>query len=121
MKYKKYGEAFLLILILLTFFSMLVTLFGYFNILSEKVTQLFILFSTMLTLFIGGIYLGKKCEKKGWLEGIKIGFLIIFLFFLISYLGLDQAINLKVFIYYLLLIAVSMLGSMLGINKKKEN
>ncbi len=121
MKYKKYGEAFLLILVLLTFFSMLVTLLGYFNILSEKITQLSILFSTMITLFIGGVYLGKKSEKKGWLEGIKIGLFIVFLFFLISYLGLDQGINLKTFIYYLILIASSMLGSMLGINRKQEN
>ena len=121
MKYKKYGEVFLLVLVLLAFFSMLVTLFGYFNILSEKVTQLFILFSTMLTLFLGGIYLGKKCEKKGWFEGIKIGILMVVFFFLISYLGLDQGINLKSFLYYIILIASSMLGSMLGINRKEEN
>ena len=80
-----------------------------------------ILFSTMLTLFLGGMYLGKNCEKKGWLEGIKIGLVVIFLFFLISYLGLDQGITLKSFLYYLILMASSMLGSMLGINKRQES
>jgi len=120
-KYKKYGEAFLLVFIFLGFFSMLSTLLGYFNITSLKVTEYLILFLTMTSLFIGGFFLGKRCEKKGWLEGIKIGSIIIFLFFLISYLGLDQGLNLKVFIYYLLLLASSVLGSMLGINKKVEN
>lgn len=100
---------------------MLSTLLGYFNITSLKVTEYLILFLTMISLFIGGFFLGKKCEKKGWLEGIKIGSMVIFLFFLISYLGLDQGFNIRVCIYYLLLLISSILGSMLGINKKEEN
>lgn len=120
-KYKKYGEAFLLVFIFLGFFSMLLTLLGYFNITSSKITEYLILFLTMVSLFIGGFFLGKKCEQKGWLEGIKIGSMVIFLFFLISYLGFDQGLNVKVCIYYLILLVSSILGSMIGINKKEEN
>ncbi len=121
MKYKKYGEAFLLVLIFLGFFSMASTLLGYFNITSLKVTEYLILFLTMISLFIGGFFLGKKCEQKGWLEGMKIGSIMIFLFFLIGYLGLDQGLNIRVCIYYLLLLISSVLGSMIGINKKEED
>lgn len=120
-KYKKYGEAFLLVFIFLGFFSMLLTLLGYFNITSSKITEYLILFLTMISLFIGGFFLGKKCGQKGWLEGIKIGSMVIFLFFLISYLGFDQGLNVKVCIYYLILLVSSILGSMIGINKKEEN
>lgn len=120
-KYKKYGEAFLLVFIFLGFFSMMSTLLGYFNITSSKITEYLILFLTMISLFIGGFFLGKKCEQKGWLEGIKIGSMVIFLFFLISYLGFDQGLNVKVCIYYLILLVSSILGSMIGINKKEGN
>ena len=120
MKYRKYGEAFLLSSILLFFFSMIVTLFGHFNLISSKMMQPILLFITMFSFFAGGLYLGVKCEKRGWLEGLKLGSFLAFLFFLISYLGFDQGMHLKTFLYYLLLLSSSILGSMLGISKQTE-
>lgn len=120
MKYRKYGEAFLLVFILLFFFSMIVTLFGHFNLLSSKIIAPVLLFLTMLSFFVGGLYLGGRCEKRGWLEGLKLGIFLIFLFFLLSYLGLDQWVYLKTLLYYLLLLSCSILGAMLGISKQTE-
>lgn len=121
MKCKKYGEVFLLILVLLFIFSAITTLLGYYNVFTNKVIQPMSLFLTLLTFFLGGIFLGVRSEKRGWLEGLKLGLTTIFLFFLIRYLGFDQGMNLKGFLYYLLLLASPMLGSMIGINKRKEN
>lgn len=120
MKYKKYGECALLTIILLFIFNLLTSIFNYFDFLPTNVIGPANIILTLLTLFIAGVFLGKKVDKKGWLEGIKIGLTIIFLFFLISYLGFDQGINLKSLIYYLTLLISPMLGSMIGINKRKE-
>ncbi len=120
MKYKKYGECALLILILLLIFNLLTSIFDYFDLLPANVVGPANIILTLLSLFIAGMFLGKKVEKKGWLEGIKIGAAVIFLFFLISYLGFDKGINLKSAIYYLTLLISPMLGSMIGINKKNE-
>ncbi len=99
----------------------MVSLFYYFNIINHGVINYIKLFIVAISMFIGGIYIGSKASKKGWLEGIKVGLEVIFLLFIISYLAFDQGMNLKTIIYYFILLASSMLGSMMGINKRKAN
>ena len=69
----------------------------------------------------GGIYIGSKANKRGWLEGLKIGLEVIIILFVVSYLAFDQAgMNIKGIIYYFILLIFSMLGSVIGINKRKN-
>lgn len=121
MKYKKYLETFIILLILILISNLICTILGYFNILSETIIKPLNLFLTLFSLFISGFHLGKRCEKKGWLEGLKIGIAITILFFLISYLGFDQRISFKNILYYLLLFVAPIPGSIMGINKKESN
>lgn len=121
MKYLKYLKVLLYILIPILFLNIILTLLYYFNILSTTGTNYFKLAIIVISMLVGGIYIGSKAEKKGWLEGIKIGLEVIVLLFLISYLGFDKGINIKTLIYYFLILASSMLGSMIGINKRKTN
>lgn len=74
-----------------------------------------------MSMLIGGIYIGTKATKKGWLEGIKVGLEIIVLFFLLSYLGFDCGISFKTVVYYLILLASATLGSMIGISRTSQN
>lgn len=118
--YLKYLKALLYIFIPTIVITFLLSILHYFNILNSSIIDYLKLFTIILSMFVGGIYIGSKANSKGWLEGLKIGGVIIILFFIISYLAFDKGINIKNLIYYLILLASSTLGSMIGISKKKE-
>ena len=71
-------------------------------------------------MFLGGFYLGKAATKKGWLEGIKLGSAMVLLLILFNYLALRHAFKIDYILYIIILVVSSILGSMLGINFKKE-
>ena len=119
-KYTKYLKALLYIFIPILFFSLILSLLYYFNIISDKSLNILKIITTLISFIIGGIYIGKKSNKKGYLEGLKIGLIIIFLFFTISFLAFDKGMSIKNLIYYLVILATSTTGSMIGINKKKN-
>ncbi len=117
----KYLKSFLYIIAPLLILNIIITIFYYFNLINSNVNSYLKLLTMLISLFIGGIYIGSKATKKGWLEGIKIGAVIIVVLFIISYLAFDHGITLKTIIYYFLIMTSSMLGSMLGINKIKSS
>ena len=63
---------------------------------------------------------GKKSQKKGFISGLILGIIFVVFLILIS-LFINSNWTLGSFIYYSILIITSMLGSILGINKKKSN
>ena len=119
-KYLKYFKSILIIIISILIFNIINSTLYYFNISNSKTINYINLFTTLLSFFIGGYYIGNKSLKKGWLEGIKIGLIGIFLFFLISYLGFDN-FKIKTLIYYFMILSSCVLGGILGINKKKKS
>ncbi len=119
MKFLKYLKSLIYILVPILVFTLFLSLISYWNLIPSGIMNYIKLFIVALSMFIGGIYIGREASKRGWLEGIKVGLEVIFLLFLISYLAFDQGISLKTMIYYLILLSSSMLGSMMGINKKK--
>ena len=116
----KYVKSFLLILCSLTGFALIITLFGYFNIISSNSIKYFNLVAMILSVLIGSIYLGIKSNNKGYLEGIKIGSILISILFLLSYFGFNKGISLESFIFYLIIVISSITGSIFGINKKDK-
>ncbi len=74
----------------------------------------------VVAVFTGSYILGSETDKKGYIEGLKFGIIIIFLFFVISFLAFDKGINLSSLLYYLIILGVSSSGSMVGINRKKS-
>ncbi len=121
MAFMKYIKVFLYILIPLFLFNILISLLYYFNIIPTNIVNYFKLIMISIAMLIGGIYIGTKATKKGWLEGLKVGLEMIIILFLFSYLGFDQGISIKTIVYYLILLASSTLGSMIGISRKKQN
>lgn len=106
----------LLILIIGTFF---VSLLSFLNILSNKslvISKFIIIF---LGFFIGAFFQGKESTKNGFLEGLKIGGILVFILFIFNY-GFYQTLKLKNFLYYFLLLFISMAGGIVGISKRKE-
>ena len=104
----------------ISFLSLLLitTLFSYLNIIKSNMATIITIIIPLLSIFLSSLYIGKNSIKKGWLEGIKLGLIIIVSFITINLLFYNK-FNIRNLIYYLILLLSSVLGSMLGINKKK--
>ncbi|MDD4036030.1 MAG: TIGR04086 family membrane protein [Bacilli bacterium] len=100
-------------------FTFLITILNYFNILSTLTISYLKLIIVLITAFSSGILVGKSSIKKGWLEGLKLGISIVVLMILFSYLGLGKSLAYKNIIYYIIIIITTILGGMIGINRKK--
>lgn len=101
--------------------TFLVTTLNYFNIIGPKLLTIFKILIILSSMFTGGIIIGKNSKQKGWLEGIKLGLIVTVILVLFKYLGLNQKFLITNIIYYVILIISCTLGSMIGINKKKND
>ena len=99
--------------------TLVITILNYFNMLSNSIISIIKLILPILGMFISSYRLGKTSEKKGYLEGLKFGGIVILIFSLLVIL-LDK-FELKSLIYYLILILTSIMSSTVGINRKKTN
>lgn len=121
MKYlKNLGMSFLYIIGSILILTFITTLFSYFNIMSDKVTSIIKIIIPIISMFIGGFYIGKRSLKKGFLEGLKLGSIFSIILIIFNYLALDNSFKFKYLLFYIILIISSILGSMIGINKKKQ-
>lgn len=120
-KYIKYLKALLYTFISILTFNLILSIIYYFDIVSDNLFNILKIITTSISFIIGGIYIGSKSNKRGYLEGIITGLIIVFLFFLISYLAFDNGININKIIYYLVILSTSTIGAMIGINKKKND
>lgn len=110
--------AIILLISLLALIFIINTLY-YFDIFSLKVSNIVRFIFSILILFFTGKVLGRRVSKNGYLEGVKLGGFIVLLFFSLSLLfRTKMSINLA--IYYLILFMSSVVGSMRGINTKKN-
>lgn len=114
----KYLKSLLYILISILISTILITTVNYFDILGNNIIKYLKLIVLVISILIGSIYIGRRSKSKGYLEGIKIGLITIFILILLNYLGFDNKISLDIIIYYLIILVSSILGSIIGINKK---
>lgn len=117
---KKYlkciGVTFGLVLV----FGLFLTNLNFFDLVSNNIYKVIMILFTIISIFTGSYILGSKTDKKGYIEGLKFGIIIIFLFFVISFLAFDKGINLSSLLYYLIILGISSSGSMVGINRRKS-
>lgn len=118
---KNLGKSFLYIISILFISTIVITLLNYFNVLGGKLVSIFKIITALISIFIGGFIMGKNSNQKGWLEGLKLGIVIIFILLLVSFVFLKQNWNIKNIVYYLILLVSSIFGSMVGISKKIDN
>lgn len=116
---KNVGIAFIYIISFLLGLTFISTLFNYINIFGNTFTNIVKVIIPVVSLFIGGFAIGKRVGKKGWLEGIKLSLIFLFILTIFNYLALDMSFSLKTLIYYLILIISTTFGSMFGVNKYK--
>lgn len=121
MKYaKNLGFSLLFIIGSLLILTLLLTFFNYFNLFSNGLVSTFKIIIPIISLFAGGFFIGKKSSKKGWLEGLKLSLIFTIILILFNLLGLENKLELKNILYYLIIIISCMFGGMLGINKNNS-
>lgn len=119
-KIKKYSISIGITIGLILIFAFFLNILNYFNLISTNAYKIILIFMTSISVFIGAYLLGKETNKKGYLEGIKYGFIITILFWIISFLAFDENLKISNLLYYLVILVISSIGSMFGINKKNE-
>ena len=105
------------IIILITTF--ILTTLSYFNIINEIITTTTKMIITIISVLISGIILGKNSQKKGWLEGLKLGTIISIILLFLNIIGLNNKFKISNILFYGILLLTSIIGSMIGISKKK--
>lgn len=96
-----------------------ITILYYFNIIGGTTYKILKIILLLLNIFISSFILGKTANNKGFLEGIKFATIIIPTFLILTLLT-NQTLQIKVIIYYLIILLASTFGGMVGISRKKE-
>lgn len=118
---KKVGISLLYIIGIILVTTFLITILNYFNIISGTALTISKILICIISLFVGGVVIGRRSSKKGWLEGLKLSLIFLVLLILFNYLGLGNTPQLKNLIYYLIIIVSCIFGSIIGINRKMNN
>ena len=115
---KKYGLRLLITLISILLFTTIITTLYYFNLINPTTYNILKIVFLLAILLINSFILGKNAKSKGYLEGMKLSLLLIIIFTVITLL--NSSFELKVLLYYLIILITSVLGGMIGISKKRE-
>lgn len=116
---KKYFVTFGSIVISLILFTLILTTVYYFDLISTGTYQVFKIAILVITLILNSILLGHNSLKNGYLDGIKLGVMLI-LFCTLVCISTNQ-ISLHLILYHFILLCCTTLGSMIGIHTKKES
>lgn len=99
--------------------TLLLTIFNYFNIINNNITNALKLIIPIISIIIGSYKLGKRSNQKGYLEGIKFGSVFLILTIIFN-LIVKSNFEWKNIIFYIIIILSSMIGAMIGIQKNKD-
>ena len=113
-----YLKSIAITLIIILIGSIIITTLNYFNILNGITHKIIMLLTPIISVAIGSFNIGKRSSQKGYIEGIKYGFIWIFILLIINLIAKNFTIT--SIIYYIILLLAAILTSVLGINTKKN-
>lgn len=114
--YLKFVSMFIILELMITFIISLLNLIG----LNSGITTIILLISNILLFFMLNFFNARITLKKGFLEGIILGVIFILIMFLIKIILFNNSFKISTFIYYLILFITSIIGGMIGVNKKSD-
>ena len=115
----KYLKTIVFEFIILISFMIITTTLYYFNITNNKINNLLNIFVFIIIFILSGIYIGKRSNKKFYLEGLKISGINILLFIIFTMI-FKLGFGFKNIIYYLLITLLTVSGSILGSLLKRK-
>ena len=113
---KKYLKSYGYLFGLNIFFIIILSIINYLIPFKAETIKIII---PIISMFVSSILLGKSTKEKAYFEGIKFSSFYI-LFTIIIKLLLKTNFNYKSIIMIIVLLITSIIGSMIGINLKKE-
>ena len=113
----KYVKSLIIFLSSIVIIPIFLTIFDLFKIETNKIIVIII---GAILMFIIGLLMGKKSESRGYLNGLLLSVISILILVLLS-LIFRFSLNINSLIYYVILILSTVIGSVLGINKKAKN
>lgn len=117
MKYLKNAGYFLAFIIV---FSLIMSLFSISSLFNQQVITILNIIAMSLITFLLALKSGKKILKRGYLEGLKLGLIDIIILIVLNLIFFKAEFNIKMIIYYAIIIITSILGSMFGISKTNQ-
>lgn len=117
----KYLKSLLYTIISILIFTIIITTLNYFNLISGKLLNILQILSMIISVIIGGYYLGKTSCSKGYIQGLKIGLIILTILIPLNLFIFKTPFKISIIIFYIIILISSILGSILGINKKKKD
>ena len=118
MKYLKKFKDIISFLIFIIIFVSILSIFNLIIDISPQISKIICLLGISLYCFTIGYKKGNKAENKAYKVGFKTGLIIILTLYVLSMLTGSFQLNLSKMIYYLILVIVTIFGSIVGINKK---
>lgn len=115
---KRYLFVLLSIIICLIVLSLFLSTLYYFDYISTDTYKVLKISIIVLTLIINSIVLGRSSIKNGYLDGIKLGFMLMLFCTLVAFS--QKAISMKLVLYNIIILITTTLGSMIGINTKNK-
>lgn len=113
---KKYLKSILGAFIIIIVSMFLVALLHYFNILNNLFVNIFKLIVIFSALFYSGFIMGKNAKKMGYIAGLQSGAIIDFILIIYG-LIVGNGFQIKSIVFYIILLAISTIGGMIGIGK----
>jgi putative membrane protein, TIGR04086 family/integral membrane protein, TIGR04097 family len=115
----KLGKNLLTSFIILIIGIIIITLLSYFNIINDKILVVFKVIVSFLAITVGSFKQGNQSNKRGFLEGLKIGTIFSIIYVLLNYLFFKH-FAIKNLLYYFLILFISIASGMFGISKKND-
>ena len=100
--------------------NIIITILNYFELLNSNIMSILKIIVIIISTILSGLYLGLRSNKKGYLEGLKLGGIIIVLLVIITIILKPITFNKFTWLYYLIILVLEVLGATIGINKKKS-
>ena len=89
-----------------------------FCFLSINISKYILIIANIVVFSIFSYKEGQKRPNKGYLGGIKISLIEISILIILNLIFIHNPLNMKRFIYYLIITLINILTSIIGINKK---
>ena len=114
---KKYLTTLLSIILSILLITLILTTFYYYDLISTDTYKFLKIGTLLITLLLNSIIIGKNSIKKGYLDGIKLGVLLIIFCTLVTIV--NKSISIKLILYNIIILITTTFGSIIGINTKK--
>lgn len=114
---KKYLITLLSITLSILLVTLILTTFYYYDLISTDTYKFLKIGTLVITLLLNSIVIGKNSIKNGYLDGIKLGIMLIIFCTLVSIM--NKSISIKLILYNVIILLTSTFGSIIGINTKR--